>query len=145
MKKCYTCDTDKDESEFGKRAASSDGLAHKCRECQRQYDKDRAMLPHRVKARLEYQKTEPGRSAINKAKKKWLNSNSIKRGAHCIVNNAIRDGRIEKKYFCEECGTDNCRIHGHHDDYAKPLEVRWLCSKCHTIWHKQNGEGANAS
>ena len=30
-----------------------------------------------------------------------------------------------------------------HDDYDKPLIVRWLCRMCHCKWHKANGEGAN--
>lgn len=37
---------------------------------------------------------------------------------------------------CEQCG--ELQVHGHHDDYTKPLEVRWLCPPCHRDWHKNN-------
>jgi hypothetical protein len=43
---------------------------------------------------------------------------------------------------CEVCRTTE-KIHAHHDDYAKPLNVRWLCSAHHSQWHAKNGEALN--
>ncbi len=36
---------------------------------------------------------------------------------------------------CEKCKKRHHDIHAHHDDYAKPLEVRWLCRSCHFRLH----------
>jgi hypothetical protein len=44
---------------------------------------------------------------------------------------------------CEVCG-DTIETHAHHDDYAKPLEVRWLCRRCHKRHHAEHGPGKNA-
>jgi hypothetical protein len=62
--------------------------------------------------------------------------------AHNMVNNAIRDKKLLKDN-CEVCGDEN--THAHHDDYLKPLSVRWLCAMHHRHWHDQNGEAKNAS
>lgn len=36
---------------------------------------------------------------------------------------------------CEVCKT-NIHIEAHHDDYTKPMDVRWLCRKHHGEHHK---------
>jgi ribosomal protein S27AE len=50
------------------------------------------------------------------------------------VNNAVRDGKLTRPAACEQCGS-TFALHGHHDDYSKPLEVRWLCAACHHQYH----------
>lgn len=51
------------------------------------------------------------------------------------VSVALRSGKIVKGP-CEKCGDK--KAEAHHDDYNKPLEVRWLCRKCHDEWHRSN-------
>lgn len=49
------------------------------------------------------------------------------------IKHLCRIGKV-KRGACEVCGAPN--THAHHDDYSKPLEVRWLCSTCHGQEHK---------
>jgi len=155
MKKCTRCKTDKSESEFQVRAASRDSLTAACSKCLSDYDKSRANAPHRVKQREEYSKTEAGIESAKKAKAKWAAGNKVeileatrayrkankkKTVAHGIVGFAIKTGFLTREP-CQVCGADD--VHGHHDDYAKPLSVRWLCPKHHKQWHSENGEGLN--
>lgn len=56
-------------------------------------------------------------------------------------NNAIKSGFI-KRLPCEVCGKE--KSHGHHDDYLKIFELRFLCARHHRVWHLENGEGKNA-
>ena len=55
--------------------------------------------------------------------------------ARVVFNHYVRDKHIEKQ-FCEICG--NPKAEAHHDDYDKPLNVRWLCFVCHRKWHKEH-------
>ncbi len=48
---------------------------------------------------------------------------------------AIRRGRIIRPKHCSKCGTEGV-IHGHHEDYSKPFDVQWLCTRCHGIAHR---------
>ena len=51
--------------------------------------------------------------------------------ARGILSKAIRWGKIVRPDHCQECGK-KCIPEGHHSDYNKPLQVRWLCrTPCH--------------
>lgn len=45
-----------------------------------------------------------------------------------------RRAQAPRPPVCTECG-DCVRLTPHHDDYAKPYVVRWLCGWCHSEWH----------
>lgn len=53
--------------------------------------------------------------------------------ARAIANVYQRRGKLKRKP-CENCGAK--RTEKHHDDYSKPLQVRWLCKGCHQTLHK---------
>lgn len=142
MKYCTTCETEKPKNLFGKRKASKDGLAARCRACQRVYDKARSKDPYRAEARKIYAQTEEGKAAGNKAKSAYRKRFPTKSKAHAKVGYAIRAGNLFKEP-CEVCGSNN-QIHAHHDDYSKPLNIRWFCPQHHRQWHNVNGEGLNA-
>lgn len=54
-----------------------------------------------------------------------------KRKARDMVNARVRRGTMSKGP-CER-ESDDCLgpIQAHHDDYSKPLDVRWLCARHH--------------
>ena len=63
--------------------------------------------------------------------------------ARIATTRAIAKGQLVPAP-CEVCGerpgaTERLRrIEAHHDDYTKPLAVRWLCQRHHREWHKHN-------
>ena len=65
-----------------------------------------------------------------------------RRRAYSLIQAALMQGRLVREP-CEACG-DAQRPLAHHDDYAKPLNVRWLCGSCHKNHHRQHGPGLNA-
>lgn len=63
---------------------------------------------------------------------------NLKRKAYRIYRDALKNGSLVRADACSMCGASGVRIEGHHFDYAKPLEVVWLCSKCHYGFHDYN-------
>ena len=65
-----------------------------------------------------------------------------KKLAKNAVYRAVCHGTITKKP-CEVCGSDE--VQAHHDDYSKPLEVRWLCRRHHSDLHNKIREELRAN
>jgi ribosomal protein S27AE len=66
-------------------------------------------------------------------KKHPLVSKHWKGTTRAYANVCRRRGKL-KPQPCEQCG--EAKVQMHHDDYTKPLQVRWLCRACHLALHK---------
>jgi hypothetical protein len=81
-----------------------------------------------------YRKSKAFMSSQAQYVRKWRNKNKSKYTAHNLVGWATRFAN-KAKQPCEVCG--KVPAHGHHDDYSKPLEVRWLCPYHHAEYHRK--------
>jgi hypothetical protein len=102
-----------------------------------EYDRQRGSHPHRIQAQKEYIKTDAGKQSKKKAIDAYRKRHPMVYASHVITNNAIRDGKLLAVSICSVCNSTD-KIEKHHDDYTKPLEVRWLCEQCHKEWHRHN-------
>lgn len=64
-------------------------------------------------------------------------NHDLKHQASSAFTIARSSGVVVAPDRCSECSKVG-PVDGHHDDYAKPLEVRWLCRSCHVRDHAQN-------
>lgn len=136
-KTCFKCNKTKPLSEFYKHKQMADGHLNKCKSCTRL---DAAIHRDKNIERVRAYDRRRGNRQPPSYQKEYREKNPAKYKATVAVNNALRQKKIEKAP-CEVCGRHD--VHGHHDDYAKPLEVRWLCPIHHRQWHIENGEGRN--
>lgn len=143
---CNICGTTSKEARFYNRVSS------RCTECHktavrnnraekidyyRAYDAKRFQeQPQRRAANEARARTPHGKAIHEKSTKKWQALNQVKRRAHVKVGNAVKYGRLIKPEACSVCGSTGRRIHGHHFDYSKPLDVVWVCPPCHREFHK---------
>lgn len=156
VKKCFKCEDRKPLSEFYKHSQMADGHLNKCKECAKRdskknrdanleyykgYDAWRYKNDPRVKERHDaYKETPEGKVAIQNGTNAWRDRNPEARAAHSILNRSVRNGRITKPDMCSCCGkfTPSRLLHGHHHDYAFPLDVTWLCASCHAAVHNMD-------
>jgi len=145
MKECFKCHRALPLNEFYKHPQMSDGHLGKCKPCTRKDVRDREEVKRATDLDWVLNERKRHREKAEKARESGTAtvSNHILRSlrhaakypektlARTTLGNAIRDGRI-KRQPCERCGK---RAQGHHDDYSKPLEVRWLCVKHHAEHH----------
>jgi len=137
---CRVCEDIKPQSEFYDRQVRVGGDVGECKECTKArvrsrarnnpavqaYDRKRSRLPHRL-------------AHTSQNAQRWNQKNPHAYKAHYLVSNALRDGRLDREP-CIFCRAE--KVHAHHRDYSKPLDVIWLCPKCHHRLHANFPETA---
>jgi hypothetical protein len=138
VKRCFKCQCEKSIDDFYRHARMRDGHLNKCKACTkadalkhrqlhleqvRQYDRMRAIQPHRI--------------ALNVAvTAKWRAADPRRTAAHNAVARAIKSGALSRQP-CAACGST--KVVAHHPDYDKPLAVEWLCQAHHKQAHAAEG------
>jgi len=85
----------------------------------------------REKHREQHRRSHGQRNKVYRAKY------PERRKAEQAVERAIKKGTLIRQP-CEVCGDP--RAQAHHDDYSKPLIIRWLCDKHHKNLHRRKKE-----
>ena len=128
----------------------ADGHLGKCKDCARKDVSERVALKSATdldwvlsERERHRKKSERQRnSGTVRVKKDYLitlkyrASHPEKYSAHKVVQRAIKSGLLSPQP-CEACRR---KAQAHHDDYAKPLNVRWLCSFHHAEHHRKQRE-----
>lgn len=148
MKPCTACGLVKPLSDFYRNKIISDGHENTCKPCfRKRQNKWRWENIAKVRAaqrafvhseesianKKAWTNSAAGKASHARATARWRAKNRIKCRAHKKLNNAIIRGELTRQP-CEKCGVR--KVDAHHDDYSKPLQVRWLCRKHHVEFHK---------
>lgn len=114
MKSCTKCGDSKPlRSQFYRNSKAKDGLRTTCKIC----DNETRALRKKNNPEQEsrYQQLS------------YLRRDPIKLAARRAVTNAITTGKLTKL----PCACGSTDVEAHHPDYSKPLDVTWMCNKCH--------------
>jgi ribosomal protein S27AE len=110
---CRACYNIQQRAEYKQDSAAREEAIRKCKE----YDK-----AHREERKIRQRAYDKTRDPLKKR-------------AVRFAQRKIREGKIIRPNTCPRCGSTSRRIEAHHKDYSKPLEVEFLCSRCHKEMH----------
>ena len=155
MKTCSKCKIEKELSGFCKDKKAKDGLNCHCNDCRKLY---RIKVRESTKAynltyrRIHREELKTYSSKYNtdhkEDRKKWRTSSA---GKLSQLKSEARyyNARRSRKYYgnnknnitipdnCQNCNSIE-KVEAHHNDYNKPMDVIFLCQKCHKDWHYHN-------
>lgn len=151
MKTCRVCKKLLDVETFYKDTSKKDGRRKECKVCTKSrmdlYNlQNRAQVnaaqrkrnsfnTEEIKKRRNLQiKADPIRFKAYMTK--YRKANVLKERARRYFMKQLLKGKITKGPC--EVSNERCygRIEGHHADYAKRLDVMWLCKAHHSAWHR---------
>lgn len=154
-KRCKTCAERKPLDEFYPHKRLKDGYTNECKVCIRRHVSEWQKKNRKRANKRKLDWAKGNRERVAETKRRWAaeHPDRVKENgarmrelypekvrARNILNDAVRDGLVLKPSACEECGDEPepRELQGHHEDYAKPLDVRWLCRPCHVEEHLED-------
>jgi hypothetical protein len=144
-KRCTKCGEDRPLTEYYiKRERGRERLASHCKTCHGGITgKWQAGNREKVRALRRGYDAATG-STRRERVRAWQDEHPEITAAHAAVHRALKHGILTRPTTCDACMVDpghghdgRSLIEAHHDDYAQPLVVRWLCSSCHKHHHAQ--------
>lgn len=138
VRECHICHEILEISNFHKYKTKP--VMWMCIPCEQEYNRKRDNKRRKSTKRIEsvknYLSKQEVKDRIAKLQKKYRKIPHLipHHEARSKARSAIRKGII-KESPCEICG--EIKVDAHHDDYDKPLEIRWLCRKHHSEHHKE--------
>jgi hypothetical protein len=133
--RCSTCRKFKPCIAYQQNKLRTRGYDYTCKECYKIVDATRYYRNREqrlIKEKKRYEKMSKEKIAERSRFSKERNPEKWK--ARQDLRNAITKGTI-KRLPCEVCHKP--KAHAHHEDYAKPFEVKWLCQKHHGELHRK--------
>lgn len=135
---CSHCRIGKKVSDFYRNKSTVDGFEYQCKICSLNTGKAWRKRNPDIVRNLKRKWREKNNSKCTNYHKKWRHENrdyiNYTHLARRKLHYAIKVGKVIK-LNCEICG--DTKSQGHHEDYSKPLEVRWLCEKHHKELHNK--------
>jgi len=147
---CSACNDSLPVHSFHKDESKKTGRQGKCKSCCSRYSKSWYLQNYTTQRKIHsewrnknkpqidiYQKVNQPSRTIQQRKRRQ--QNPIVHRAHRKVKYAIATGKLIVG-LCAHCGISpkKVKMHAHHEDYNKPLEIIWLCPSCHRISHSEN-------
>jgi hypothetical protein len=137
-RRCTRCGEVRLVEEFSPQSNTRDGLSSICRSCQRRLKRAyrRRYQEHyrRIKRESRRRNYRPGNRAATSPEE------AAKNRSRQRAQYALKSGRLHRPDRCQACGqppSPALRIEMHHPDYARPLDVVFLCSLCHGQAHQR--------
>lgn len=139
MKTCFRCQRRKPIRAFYRHPGTADGRLGKCKTCTKKDVAARAAAhPERLAAYERLRWKDPARrDAVYQSIKRGRRAHPGRTKAYVAVYRALKSGLLVRGP-CEACGSTK-KVEAHHDDYRRPLVVRWLCRRHHLESHGKRG------
>ena len=143
VKACFKCGEVKPLTEYYRHRMMQDEHLNKCKVCARldvrtntaKLMQDAAWIEKELeRQRIKQRKLSPVIPSEKKHEynQRYKNKYPERTAARTAIGSAIKAGILIRKP-CEVCGDKNSEAH--HEDYSKPLDVVWYCSKHHAERH----------